>query len=79
MKEKCPVCGVEIEDGLVLFSHGEPGTKGRLFARVCQYAKDKASCINDTQSSIREEDYYTTPKDLTDPQDLLNKYKNCED
>lgn len=43
----CPTCGVTIsENGQVLFSYGGSGTRERLYARVCQYAKDKSNCIN---------------------------------
>jgi hypothetical protein len=61
----CPVCSVSIckyEDGTeaVFFSHGAPGTRQRLAARVCQYAKNKADCIN-KQTSLSEashDDFY---------------------
>lgn len=63
---KCPVCQVEIvcndgsEPDQVLFSFGKPGTRNKLFARVCQYAKDKASCINKgpTHDDCVPTDYY---------------------
>lgn len=48
--EKCSVCGVAIEGDLVKFSYGQPGSRERLYARVCQFIKkdvDKFSkCIN---------------------------------
>jgi hypothetical protein len=60
--QKCPVCGVLIEDDAkVIFSYGKPGTRSRLYARVCQFAKDKANCINQDDSKIGdilETDYY---------------------
>ncbi|WP_293090315.1 hypothetical protein [Okeania sp. SIO3B5] len=38
-QEICPVCLVKIVGGdRVLFSSGPPGTKAKLWARVCQYA-----------------------------------------
>lgn len=48
--QTCPVCGVKILVGVVggdrvLFSAGPPGTRARLYARVCQYVQ-KAGCIN---------------------------------
>jgi hypothetical protein len=43
--DTCPVCGVSIEGDIVHFSHGRPGTRERLQARVCQFAK-KPGCIN---------------------------------
>lgn len=60
--QKCPVCGVLIEnDSKVLFSCGPSGTRARLYARVCQFAKDKADCINQDDSKIGDissNDYY---------------------
>ena len=50
--EVCPVCGVKIEGGdKVLFSTGSPGTRARLWARVCNYAK-KPDCINQNTDVI---------------------------
>lgn len=48
--QTCPVCGVKIMVGVVggdrvMFSAGPPGTRARLWARVCQYV-DKPGCIN---------------------------------
>lgn len=60
-KEVCPACGVTIEDGSkVLFSYGPPGTRERLWARVCQFAK-RPGCINSNTEAlgeIKETDYY---------------------
>lgn len=62
-KESCPVCGVIIEDNIVYFSHGNPGTRERLYARVCHFAleRGKKECINqysvDTDN-ITDEDGY---------------------
>ena len=57
----CPVCGVSIaENGQVNFSNGKPGTRARLYARVCQYAQ-KPECINQEPELIGEltsQDYY---------------------
>lgn len=59
--ETCPVCGVKIvEDGKVLFSDGPPGTRSRLWARVCQFAK-VPGCINQDEEKIGKiasNDYY---------------------
>jgi hypothetical protein len=53
-KQLCPVCGVSIaENGLVNFSTGKPGTRARLYARVCQYT-DKNECINQDPELIGE-------------------------
>lgn len=61
MIEKCPVCGVEIENGAkVNFSYGPPGTRARLWARVCNYAQNSA-CINRDEAAIgnvASQDYY---------------------
>ncbi len=48
--QTCPVCGVKIMVGVVggdrvMFSAGPPGTRARLWARVCQYV-NKPGCIN---------------------------------
>lgn len=48
--QTCPVCGVKILVGIVggdrvLFSAYPPGTRSRLYARVCRYV-DKPGCIN---------------------------------
>lgn len=48
--QTCPVCGVKILVGMVggdrvLFSVGPPGTRVKLYARVCRYAEN-AACIN---------------------------------
>ena len=51
--ETCSVCGVEIEGDLVKFSYGKPGSRDRLRARVCVYAK-KPGCINDPAGEIVE-------------------------
>lgn len=55
----CPACGVRItDDGEVLFSVGKPGTKERLYARVCQFSK-KPGCINLGElKKITEDDRY---------------------
>lgn len=60
----CPVCGVKILVGgvggdRVLFSAGPPGTRSKLYARVCRYV-EKAGCINRQAVSqpIASDDYY---------------------
>ena len=42
----CPVCNIQLVGEKALFSHGEEGTKARLWARVCRHAVQKG-CIND--------------------------------
>ena len=60
-QEVCPVCGVVIENGaLVRFSFGKPGTRSRLWARVCQYS-DRPDCINRDEEKVGDvqpSDYY---------------------
>lgn len=64
-QETCSVCGVKILTGIVggdrvLFAAGPPGTRAKLWARVCQYT-DKAGCINRDQAeagSVQADDYY---------------------
>jgi hypothetical protein len=43
----------------VLFSAGPPGTRARLYARVCQYVQ-KAGCINSSGGNQppQANDYY---------------------
>lgn len=59
--EICPVCKVQIEDGAkVIFSTGPSGTRSRLWARVCQFAKNP-DCINNFDpmtENVKSEDYY---------------------
>ncbi|NEP15572.1 MAG: hypothetical protein F6J97_01570 [Leptolyngbya sp. SIO4C1] len=64
--ETCPVCGVTILGDEVRFSSGSPGTRARLYARVCQYAQDRG-CINKDPSQIgqvSQEDGYTEGEDV---------------
>lgn len=49
--QTCPVCGVSITGDEVQFSTGAPGTRARLYARVCQYTSN-ADCINRDPDSI---------------------------
>ncbi|MDJ0897951.1 MAG: hypothetical protein QNJ55_04005 [Xenococcus sp. MO_188.B8] len=66
----CSICSVSItEDGQVNFSNGKPGTRARLYARVCQYT-EKPGCINREPELIGEltaQDRYETGEDLTIP------------
>ena len=63
----CPICKISItEDGQVKFSTGSPGTRARLYARVCQYAR-KPGCINQDAELIGElarEDGFETGEEL---------------
>jgi hypothetical protein len=49
--EICPVCGVEIAGDRVNFSFGPPGTRSRLWQRVCQFAQ-KPNCINQEEEKM---------------------------
>ncbi len=68
--QTCSVCGVSItEDGQVNFSNGSPGTRARLYARVCQYTQ-KPGCINQESQFIGEitrEDSFESGEDLLMP------------
>ena len=65
----CPVCGASItESGQVNFTYGSPGTRARLYARVCQYTQ-KPGCINQDSELIGE----VTSSDNFEPGDDLKK------
>jgi hypothetical protein len=51
--QTCPVCGVTITHNVVRFSSGDPGTRARLYARVCRYVQ-KPGCINQDPNLIGE-------------------------
>ena len=59
--QRCPTCGVKIENGSkVLFSAGQPGTRSRLWARVCNFVQSP-DCINQDEEAIgivESNDYY---------------------
>lgn len=59
--EVCPVCGVVIENkAKVIFSAGPPGTRARLWARVCNFVQS-SGCINQNEEAIGPiscQDYY---------------------
>ncbi len=61
LMQTCPVCKVKILPGdKVLFSVGPPGTRSKLWARVCQFTNNRA-CINqdtDGIGEIKTTDYY---------------------
>lgn len=71
----CPVCTVRIiedaekePENPVLFSHGKPGTKARLWARVCSYIQDRADkyphCINKDFIHSNNPDHAFIPTDF---------------
>ncbi|MBD2576228.1 hypothetical protein [Oscillatoria sp. FACHB-1406] len=49
--QTCPACRVSITNDLVHFSNGSPGTRARLYARVCQFAAQQG-CINKDPEKI---------------------------
>lgn len=68
-RQRCNVCGVEIQGmaggkDLVHFSHGIPGTRAKLWARVCQYLRDddkQRQCLNqdaDLRGTVQSSDYF---------------------
>jgi hypothetical protein len=69
MRRRCSLCTVEIQAmaggaDLVYFSQGAPGTRAKLWARVCQYLRTPeqcAQCINQDLSlrgDVSSSDYY---------------------
>lgn len=59
----CQRCGVKIEGDIVHFSYGKPGSRSRLYARVCQFAlkrgaTDCANQFDPEKETIKESDYY---------------------
>jgi len=71
-RRRCSLCQVEIQgmaggSELVNFSQGAPGTRAKLWARVCQYLRSdeqKAQCINQDPSVRGEQqpgDAYMEP------------------
>ena len=68
-RRRCSLCQVEIQGmaggvDRVHFSQGEPGTRAKLWARVCQYLRSdeqKAQCINldpSLRGTVVQSDYY---------------------
>jgi hypothetical protein len=71
-RQRCSLCQVEIQGtvgggDLVHFSQGGPGTRAKLWARVCQFLKSdeqRAQCLNqDTnlRGTVGPSDYYAEP------------------
>lgn len=64
--QTCRVCSVKIDaEGTVHFSFGKPGSRERLYARVCQFVEGNDGCINDADSlkPITPDDAYGTEED----------------
>lgn len=51
--QSCGVCGVKIDEkDQVHFAFGKPGSRERLYARVCQHVSD-GKCINKDDSQLK--------------------------
>jgi hypothetical protein len=72
IRQRCSLCQVEIQGmvgggDLVHFSQGGPGTRAKLWARVCQYLKSeeqRAQCLNqdpNLRGTVGPNDYYAEP------------------
>ncbi len=68
-RRRCSLCQVEIQGmaggvDLVHFSQGAPGTRAKLWARVCQYLRSdeqKRQCLNQDQAlrgTVVQSDFY---------------------
>ena len=69
---RCSLCQVEIEGGVagqdrVYFSIGAPGSRAKLWARVCQYLRSPeqcGQCLNQDaalRGQVSGSDYYAEP------------------
>ncbi|PZD73668.1 hypothetical protein C1752_01946 [Acaryochloris thomasi RCC1774] len=66
--ETCPACNVSITaDEKVNFAVGQPGTRAKLYARVCQF-NQKPGCINQQPELIGEK---TEDDDFRSAEDLI--------
>ncbi|MCX5969413.1 MAG: hypothetical protein NTV57_17650 [Cyanobacteria bacterium] len=68
-RQRCNLCQVEIQGmvggkDLVHFSQGAPGTRAKLWARVCQYLRSPeqcSQCLNQDptlRGEVTSNDYY---------------------
>ncbi|KEF43002.1 MAG: hypothetical protein ER33_01995 [Cyanobium sp. CACIAM 14] len=68
-RQRCTLCRVEIQgvaggNDLVLFSQGAPGSRAKLWARVCQYLRTPeqlGQCLNQDltlRGDVCDSDYY---------------------
>lgn len=80
-RRRCTLCEVEIQSlaggqDLVHFSLGAPGTRSKLWARVCQYLRTPeqcGQCLNQDPSlrgEVSNSDYYAEPPVLDMPSAL---------
>jgi hypothetical protein len=53
----CQACHVVLYNDLAYFSYGKPGSRSKLSARVCQYAKNKDTCQNSTTTPDMKQGY----------------------
>lgn len=53
----CQACHVVLFNDLAYFSHGNPGSRAKLSARVCIYSKDKNACQNKTITPDMKQGY----------------------
>jgi hypothetical protein len=71
-RQRCSLCQVEIQGmtggaDLVHFSQGAPGSRSKLWARVCQYLRSPeqtGQCLNQDpalRGEVRTSDYYAEP------------------
>lgn len=74
-RQRCNLCQVEIQGmaggkDLVHFSQGAPGSRAKLWARVCQYLRTSeqcSKCINQDASlrgEVTRNDYYAEAPEL---------------
>lgn len=63
--QSCAVCGVKVDQSdTVHFSFGKPGSRERLYARVCKHVGDER-CINKDQNALEavtDNDRYGLPE-----------------
>ncbi|NDC14933.1 MAG: hypothetical protein EBZ76_07090 [Synechococcaceae bacterium WB9_2_170] len=68
-RQRCTLCQVEIQgmvggQDMVHFSQGAPGTRAKLWARVCQYLQSdaqKGQCLNQDptlRGTVQPSDYF---------------------
>lgn len=64
----CPRCNIQIANETVLFSCGQPGTRARLYARVCSHAIAAGrgeGCINrGFDGELNDADFYGDGREL---------------
>jgi hypothetical protein len=70
--KRCDLCQVEIRgmaggQDQVIFSQGRPGTRAKLWARVCQFVKEPQRCLNqdaELRGEGQPDDCYGEPPSL---------------